>query len=387
MTMSPNEECRSVALALSEAVRMGGTRLADEPQRVRGMMSDLLGVDARTHRAEVDAIVIAGEVGVPRQLATEVVPTEHLVDEVLRRGLDDQMATYAVASWAFALGRSETAPIDQTSLPMADGSARTPEHPTSGSQQPPAGEPSARHLMIGTPDDPAATPDAPVRTGRHQLLLAGVVVALISVGAIAALLNHRGGEPAMSAVAASDDSRPPDVDAERKVDAATNETSAPPTSAPAVAATPETAAPAAPATPGTAGVFLDMSNDAYCSYERLHAVIGEAWGEGVATESNWGATQTSVLPALRAQADIATRNAGELAAFGWDATVQPDMDLMIGDFTAVAAWFLQMSLSGSPEELNALYAAPPTESSDVEVIRAKLGLPASSQADVQDCGI
>lgn len=102
----------AVARALADAVRVAGSDVASSPPRVRGMVSDVLGDDARTRRAEIDAVVIAVEEGVPERLrprgdAGAHEAAEQAVGMLRARGLDVDVARFAVSVWQYALGLLE----------------------------------------------------------------------------------------------------------------------------------------------------------------------------------------------------------------------------------------------------------------------------------------
>lgn len=93
-----------VALALAEAVRSIGKDLGTEPRRVNGVVSDLLGAAVRTRRAEVDAVVLAAEEGIPEDLVADALDPEEAAGRLTDRGLGDDLARFAVAVWTYALG-------------------------------------------------------------------------------------------------------------------------------------------------------------------------------------------------------------------------------------------------------------------------------------------
>ena len=113
---SPN-----VTAALSRAVRDHGRRATTQPERIRALLSDLLGPSARELRAEVDALVVACEEGVPGLLlSSEGLPDAAADEAVARleaRGLQPGLAFVAVTTWATALA----VPLSETRS-LSDGS-------------------------------------------------------------------------------------------------------------------------------------------------------------------------------------------------------------------------------------------------------------------------
>jgi hypothetical protein len=96
-----------LAQALAQAVREVGRNLATDPRRVQGMVSDVLGVESRTRRAEIDAVVLAAEESVPEDLLADRIDVEAALDRLHDRGLDAGVALFAVEVWRYALGMLE----------------------------------------------------------------------------------------------------------------------------------------------------------------------------------------------------------------------------------------------------------------------------------------
>ena len=144
-----DDDVAALAAALAELVRKGGTDLASDSKRVRATLSDLLGSGGRSSRAHVDAIVLASEERVPDRLHTDPSCVDSLVAQLLNRGLNDEMAAFAVASWRFALGQSPDAPsepsVHATSTPLRRNranrrlaSSSQPRHRAWESRRPPS---------------------------------------------------------------------------------------------------------------------------------------------------------------------------------------------------------------------------------------------------------
>ena len=93
-----------LAQALAQAVREVGRNLANQPRRVQGMVSDVLGVESRTRRAEIDAVVLAAEESVPDDLLAGRIDLDTALERLRARGLDAGVAHFAIEVWRYALG-------------------------------------------------------------------------------------------------------------------------------------------------------------------------------------------------------------------------------------------------------------------------------------------
>lgn len=172
--------------ALAQVLRDHGRLVGTHPDRVRGLLSDILGVDARDFRAEVDALVVASEEGVPALLLDTLDPDGSVDSAVTEgvslleaRGLTTGRASDATLTWACALDaqvseslsssmrsdsawRSDPAPEPRSGGVLATDATYLPPPPdasTTGAQNgaqngAPTGSPTGSH-----PDDPAAPVD------------------------------------------------------------------------------------------------------------------------------------------------------------------------------------------------------------------------------------
>lgn len=127
---TPAEEDQDalVAEALAEAVRVGGHDLVGEPRRVQGMVNDVLGPAARTRRAEIDAVVLAAEESIPEDLLADQIDADDALDRLRDRGLDREVASFAVEVWRYALGMlaaDAPAPSLTNSLRVSSGPPMT----------------------------------------------------------------------------------------------------------------------------------------------------------------------------------------------------------------------------------------------------------------------
>jgi hypothetical protein len=246
------EHVSPVASALADAVADFGRRAVVDPARVRGLLSDALGSDARVHRAEIDVLVVAVEEGVAsdlvaRQRGESTVDDGELLARLAARGFDTAVSTFALGAWGASLGSSTSVPnpLAATELPGTNPVqlALTQAPPAaapgalgmaSGLTLPPpenvtvdlttvdlaGGELAAKVAPASEPDVPADTSDAPpepevvpwpappettaVAPHRRRVLIvvAVVVVILLAAGttwAVAKLGNNGGATPKPSA--------------------------------------------------------------------------------------------------------------------------------------------------------------------------------------------
>jgi hypothetical protein len=102
---------------LCEIVSRFGKSVADDPQRCEGLLRDFCG----SYRREIYALVTALKEKTAEELlsASDGVPQEVLAARLAKRledfrGLDKELAYWAVVSWGLALGRFSLDEIDKT---------------------------------------------------------------------------------------------------------------------------------------------------------------------------------------------------------------------------------------------------------------------------------
>lgn len=124
--------------ALAQVLRDHGRLVGSQPERVRGLLSDILGVDGRDFRAEVDALVVACEEGVPALLLDQADTAESAdsavtegVGRLEARGLASERAADATLTWASAL-EAQVSDSLRTSLSSSVRSDPPPEAHTGG---------------------------------------------------------------------------------------------------------------------------------------------------------------------------------------------------------------------------------------------------------------
>ncbi|MCX6360194.1 MAG: hypothetical protein NT029_10320 [Armatimonadetes bacterium] len=117
---------------LQQILQRYGTSVIDEPGRFAALLNDLRRDEGKR---EANLLLLALREGVPDRLlaAGDGVPMAPLVGQLARRlvddvGLTDELALWAVESWALAFGlsfeRQRTAPQPRPALPPAAGMAR-----------------------------------------------------------------------------------------------------------------------------------------------------------------------------------------------------------------------------------------------------------------------
>lgn len=198
----------AVAQALGAVLRDHGWEVADSTRRLRGSLNDVLGARADDHRAGVDALVIAVEEAVVRDLlsvgrAGAGVSAPALTARLTEWGLDVAVAAWAVRTWADRLPVATIPPPatmppgqEPTTLPPA-GTAPDPgvtlapprlPGSSEGSGVLPPDAASDRTMAPGSaagPTSPPARPDARRRPRGRVLAVVGAV-AVIAAGGIAA---------------------------------------------------------------------------------------------------------------------------------------------------------------------------------------------------------
>ncbi|WP_028050066.1 PASTA domain-containing protein [Cellulomonas sp. URHD0024] len=143
-------------IALGRVVEEHGSRIAEQPLRVRALLSDALGAGARDERSAIDALVIAAEEGVAADLGRRrrgegTATDDELLARLESRGLSSETATAAVSGWAIALGAS-------TSIPATTSAPRR-SAPESTGRLSPEDDPWRTDLPETSVEADAAPPD------------------------------------------------------------------------------------------------------------------------------------------------------------------------------------------------------------------------------------
>ncbi|HEX3932980.1 MAG TPA: hypothetical protein VHW64_20000 [Nocardioides sp.] len=203
-----------VLAALERVVSDNGWLAAARPGPLRALLSDVLGSATDQHRAELDAIVVSAEEGVPTELRTagrgtaqSLVPG--LTERLVAWGMDDGLAASVVESWASLvpeISRSAPAPGDsQTVISAVRNPAPAPAEDTPA-QTPPAPEPVAA-AASPVPGSPAPAPAEGQQNRRTVWVAAAVAVAVVIVAGGWLGLHARGHHqsPLLAALSSAND--------------------------------------------------------------------------------------------------------------------------------------------------------------------------------------
>ncbi|MEI2778244.1 MAG: hypothetical protein V9G19_20200 [Tetrasphaera sp.] len=122
MTSTNPHGSEAISAALEQVVAELDPAVLESPTRLRAALSDVLGASARTHRAEIDAIALAAEAGVPASLAKRAevgLPSpvaSDLANRISAQGITTEMAHATVRALATVIPPTE--PIaEATSTP------------------------------------------------------------------------------------------------------------------------------------------------------------------------------------------------------------------------------------------------------------------------------
>ena len=150
-----------VLSALDQVVSDNGWLASSRPGPLRALLSDVLGSVADQHRAELDAVVVSAEEGVPTELRTAGRGTaQALVPELTQRlvawGMADDLAAAVVESWASLV------PEISRSAPVAGDSQTVISAPAAASSAPPAAPSPPAASRVGPTSAPEAAPAVPL---------------------------------------------------------------------------------------------------------------------------------------------------------------------------------------------------------------------------------
>lgn len=117
--------------ALRTAIQQVGPGWAAQPSRLRLGLHEVLGADAPAFRTQVHQLVVAAEERIPSRLAnapSEGAPLQELSNDLASvRGWTTEAATWAVTTWAAALGVDEAKALDGA-VPSRPGPTVSPGH-------------------------------------------------------------------------------------------------------------------------------------------------------------------------------------------------------------------------------------------------------------------
>lgn len=215
MTQGDGEgDTNPVAAALARVVRDFGPTVVYSPGRLRASLSDVLGSVGRLYRAEVDALEMAAEEGVARDIDVGSPDSAALAARLVGRGLTPEMARFAVTAWSGALTSgavTPAAPVSAAALPpVADAaSSRAPAAtPWSGAAPPAASgpqtdEPQATVLRsslrrVDETVAPSIQHPVPTSRGRRWWVLAVAAALLLAIAG--GVLTQRARTPSDSSL-------------------------------------------------------------------------------------------------------------------------------------------------------------------------------------------
>jgi hypothetical protein len=186
-----------VAAALDRVVSDNGWLSASRPGALKAGLSDVLGSEAEQHRAELDALVVSAEEGVPAELRTAGhAAAQGLVPDLVQRlvgwGMTDDMASSVVGAWATLVPElSSSAPVvdDQHTVTSEPREPVAPAPPSAAAAAAGAAEPA--HALTAAPPPPVK-PTAPTRARRAYVAVAGAIAVVLVIAAAAWLGLHRG---------------------------------------------------------------------------------------------------------------------------------------------------------------------------------------------------
>jgi len=174
------------------------------------MVSDVLGVESRTRRAEIDAVVLAAEESVPDDLLAGRIDTATALDRLRARGLDAGVAHFAIEVWRYALGMlaadaqppSLTNSLEVTSQPTVtdqppafDSVQDSPEPQTVLPTFAPLPPPTVvtAPVPVTAPVAHDAGPPAPRRDPKQRWLLIAVPIVVVAL-IVGVVLATQGGD-------------------------------------------------------------------------------------------------------------------------------------------------------------------------------------------------
>ncbi|WP_081621798.1 DUF1566 domain-containing protein [Thioalkalivibrio sp. ALE11] len=118
---------------LKDLIRQTGWSLAKEPRRVRALLRDL----CPNERRDANLLIAVAEEGIAEHLVRDRgnTPAAVLVPRLAKtlhdeRGIDQELALWAVATWAEALKRDASANNNKTTIGESDGQSASARSPT-----------------------------------------------------------------------------------------------------------------------------------------------------------------------------------------------------------------------------------------------------------------
>jgi hypothetical protein len=188
-----------VAAALDQVLSDNGWLAGSRPAPLRAALSDVLGPEADTHRAELDALVVSAEEGIPSRMRTAgragaAGLASELTERLVAWGMAESLAASVVDTWASLVPEtSSSAPVVHDDPTVVSQSAGAP----AGAAPPATPQAPAAPVQVtgseGATPSPAE-PSAPTGArGRRYLWVAGGVAVAVVVAAVGWLGFGRGG--------------------------------------------------------------------------------------------------------------------------------------------------------------------------------------------------
>lgn len=156
--------------ALDRVVSDNGWLAASRPGSLRASLSDVLGSAADEHRAELDAVVVSAEEGVPTELRTSgrgaaVALAPELTQRLVSWGMAEDLAASVVEAWTSLLPEvSRSAPAVGDNQTVVSAVVPTPA-PTPAPTQDPASTPTPVPAAAAAASEPDADPSGDAGPG------------------------------------------------------------------------------------------------------------------------------------------------------------------------------------------------------------------------------
>lgn len=218
---------RQVSEALRVVVEDNGRRVAGSPAKVRAMLSDALGSQARDARAEMEVVATAAELGLGEGLLAGSLSPIEATKRLVEVGISTDMARFACAAWSIAGGH--TTALDPTGMnppgPEPTGTETRLAEPVAPAGSSGTATTRARRADPSPPIDPpeplADEKVANTRRGIGRLVLASVLATAVlvslfwffatrqnSTSTTAAHSGHSSGSPSSSSSGTTESTKP-----------------------------------------------------------------------------------------------------------------------------------------------------------------------------------
>jgi hypothetical protein len=186
---------RQVAAVLEQVLTDFGRRAADDPRRLKGLITDTLGADASELHDAIEAVVAVAEAGVPQAALSDADDRNALVELARSHLAEPENAEEVVEIWIAALrvqdriptdGPTVAAPLDRTIA--ASEATQLPSSSDEETMPMPAMEMSSATSSPGTRERIAS-----FVTERKAVVFSGAAVLVLVLGGVAAASMLNGG--------------------------------------------------------------------------------------------------------------------------------------------------------------------------------------------------